>query len=68
LFIYSTGGDFIKYKELIKKLESAGWKKLRTGKHAVYEKEGKKIPVPNHSSKEVPTGTCNKILKAAGLI
>ncbi|HOF32679.1 MAG TPA: type II toxin-antitoxin system HicA family toxin [Spirochaetota bacterium] len=60
-------GGFIKYKELIKKLEAAGWKKIRTGKHAVYEKEGKIIPVPNHSRKEVPTGTCNKILKDAGI-
>ncbi len=48
-------------------LETAGWKKQRTGKHAVYERGGVIIPVPNHSSKEVPTGTCNKILKMAGL-
>jgi len=26
-------------------------------------KNGKKIIIPFHGSKEVPTGTCNKILK-----
>jgi hypothetical protein len=28
---------------------------------------GRLIRIDNHGSKEVPTGTCNAILKAAGL-
>lgn len=29
--------------------------------------DGKKMPIPRHDSKEVPGGTCNKILKWAGV-
>ena len=60
----------MKVSELQKLLKQAGcyldedytrhewWYSPRTGKH---------FPVPRHKSKEVPSGTLNKILKAAGL-
>ncbi|MDR3261599.1 MAG: type II toxin-antitoxin system HicA family toxin [Tannerella sp.] len=31
--------------------------------HREYTKNGRKIIIPFHGSKEVPTGTCSKILK-----
>ena len=57
---------FMKFSELYKKLERAGWQIERTKKHHIYihpEKEGIKIPVGKHSSHEVPTGTLKSILK-----
>lgn len=61
----------MKYNELKKKLKKAGWSFLRQGKgsHEVWQNAETKqrIIVANHGSKEVPTGTANKILKDAGL-
>jgi predicted RNA binding protein YcfA (HicA-like mRNA interferase family) len=31
--------------------------------HRHYEKNGKILIIPFHGAKEVPTGTCNKILR-----
>lgn len=35
--------------------------------HKYYEYKGTVFAVPMHGAKEVPTGTCNKILKIVGL-
>ncbi|MDR0667836.1 MAG: type II toxin-antitoxin system HicA family toxin [Prevotellaceae bacterium] len=35
--------------------------------HRDYEKHGIILRIPYHGSKEVPTGTCKKILKALGV-
>ena len=59
----------MKFSELRRKLERDGWYIERTAKHHIYVHRVKpgKIPVGKHSSEEVPKGTLNSILKAAGL-
>lgn len=49
----------MKVNELLKILKADGWYLHRNGKG--------QIPVPRHQSKEVATGTLNKILEDAGL-
>jgi predicted RNA binding protein YcfA (HicA-like mRNA interferase family) len=51
-------------------LEQAGFRLLKEkGSIRYYGKAGveRLVPVDYHGSKEVPTGTCQAILKAAGL-
>lgn len=57
----------MKRRDLIKKLEAAGYKEDRNdGNHAIYEKENSRpLQVPNH--RELNENTANAILKAAGL-
>jgi mRNA interferase HicA len=57
----------VKRRDLVKKLESAGYREDRTdGGHAIYEKEGSRpVQVPNH--REINENTARAILKAAGL-
>lgn len=57
----------MKRRDLIKKLESAGYTKDRDdGNHTIYEKKGKRpVQVPRH--REVNENTANSILKTAGL-
>lgn len=59
----------MKSSELVRKAERAGWKLLYQdgSSHRYYEKDEKVVCIPFHGSKEVPTGTCNKILKQLGL-
>jgi mRNA interferase HicA len=59
----------MKFNELYKKLEKAGWFRARTKKHHIYkhDKIGGAIQVGKHGPEEVPTGTLHKILKQAGL-
>ena len=59
----------MKFSELYKLLEKHGWEKREGKKHAKYVHPKFKdfIPVGRHSSREVPTGTLNKILKDARL-
>lgn len=58
----------MKYSSLLKKLEEDGWYLVRTNKHRIYRHPVKpgQLTVPFHS-KEVATGTANRILKDAGL-
>jgi predicted RNA binding protein YcfA (HicA-like mRNA interferase family) len=56
--------------ELIRLLEDDGWYCVRQrASHAIYRHAQKpgQLTVPVHKGKEVPTGTLNSILKAAGL-
>jgi len=56
----------VKRRDLIKKLETAGYSLNRIGDHAIYEKEGgRPVQVPNHT--EINENTAKAILKAAGL-
>lgn len=57
----------MKHRDLIKKLEAAGYKEVRNdGGHAIYEKANSRpLQVPNH--REINENTANAILKAAGL-
>jgi len=60
----------MKFSELTRLLEKNGFKIVKQkGSIRFYKKVGwdKLIRVDFHGSKEVPTGTCNAILKAAGL-
>ena len=59
-----------KISELVRLLEKNGFKIVKQkGSIRYYGKPGweKLIRVDYHGSKEIPTGTCNAILKAAGL-
>ena len=60
----------MKFSELVRLLEKKGFKVVKEkGSIRYYEKSGwdKLIRVDYHGSKEVPTGTCRSILKAAGI-
>lgn len=59
-----------KFSELIKMLKKDGWYVYRHGaNHDLYRHPTKvgQLTVARHGSKEVPRGTYNSILKAAGL-
>jgi predicted RNA binding protein YcfA (HicA-like mRNA interferase family) len=60
----------VKFSELVRLLEENGFKIVKEkGSIRYYGKAGwnKLIRVDYHGSKEVPTGTCYAIMKAAGL-
>jgi predicted RNA binding protein YcfA (HicA-like mRNA interferase family) len=60
----------VKFSELVRLLEQNGFTLIKEkGSIRYYGKEGwdRLIRVDYHGSKEVPTGTCNAILKAAGI-
>jgi predicted RNA binding protein YcfA (HicA-like mRNA interferase family) len=60
----------LKFTELIRLLESNGFTLVRQkGSVRYYGKAGwpRLIRVDYHGPKEVPTGTCHTILKAAGV-
>lgn len=60
----------MKFSELVRLLEKNGFRLIREkGSIRYYGKAGsdKLIRLDYHGSKEVPTGTCYAILKAAGI-
>jgi len=60
----------MKFNELVRLLERNGFTLVREkGSIRYYGKPGldRLIRIDYHGAKEVPTGTCNAILKAAGL-
>jgi len=60
----------MKFSELVRLLERNGFDIVKEkGSIRYYSKEGVEnlIRIDYHSSKEVPKGTCEAILKAAGL-
>jgi predicted RNA binding protein YcfA (HicA-like mRNA interferase family) len=60
----------LKFNELIKLLEKKGFKIVKQkGSIRYYGKKGwnRLIRVDYHGAKEVPTGTCHAILRAAGI-
>ncbi len=60
----------MRFSQLIHVLEKSGFRLLKEkGSIRYYSKPGhdKLIRVDYHGSKEVPTGTCHAILKAAGI-
>jgi predicted RNA binding protein YcfA (HicA-like mRNA interferase family) len=60
----------VKFSELVRLLEHNGFEIVKEkGSIRYYGKDGwnKLIRVDYHGSKEIPTGTCDAILKAAGL-
>jgi predicted RNA binding protein YcfA (HicA-like mRNA interferase family) len=60
----------MKFSELVRLLEKNGFQLLKEkGSIRYYSKPGhdKLVRVDFHGPKEVPTGTCHAILKAAGI-
>ena len=59
----------MRFNELVRKLESGGWKLKRTGKSSlrIFEKNGEELVVHYHGRAEVPKGTAEAILKKAGV-
>ena len=60
----------MKFSELVRLLERNGFELIREkGSIRYYGKPGldKLIRIDYHGSREVPTGTCESILKVAGL-
>ena len=60
----------MRFSELVRLLERNGFRLLREkGSVRYYQKPGvdRVIRVDYHGLKEVPTGTCTAILKAAGI-
>ena len=60
----------MRFSELVRVLERNGFNLIKEkGSIRYYSKPGhdKLIRVDYHGSKEVPTGTCHAILKAAGI-
>ena len=60
----------MKFSELVRTLEENGFRIIREkGSIRYYAKPGfdKLIRIDYHGSREIPSGTCNFILKAAGL-
>lgn len=60
----------MKFNELVRLLEREGFRLLKEkGSIRYYGKPGfeRLIRVDYHGSKEIPTGTCHAILKAAGI-
>ena len=60
----------MRFSELVRLLEQNGFSLLREkGSIRYYAKPGvdRLIRIDYHGAKEVPTGTCQAILKAAGL-
>lgn len=60
----------MRFSELVKTLENDGFRLLKEkGSVRYYRKPGhdRLIRVDYHGPKEVPTGTCHAILKAAGI-
>lgn len=56
----------MKFSELVRLLEGNGFELTREkGSVRYYRKAG--VRVDYHGSKEIPTGTCRAILKAAGI-
>jgi predicted RNA binding protein YcfA (HicA-like mRNA interferase family) len=62
--------SFVKFSELVRMLEYNGFTLIKEkGSIRYYGKPGieQLVRIDYHGSKEVPTGTCHAILKAAGL-
>jgi predicted RNA binding protein YcfA (HicA-like mRNA interferase family) len=60
----------LRFSELVKTIENDGFQLLKEkGSIRYYRKPGhdRLIRVDYHGPKEVPTGTCHAILKAAGI-
>lgn len=58
----------MKSSELHRQIKKCGWMFLKAeGSHYIYEKDGRKYPVPFHGAKEIGEGLRKKIVKEMGL-
>lgn len=69
-FVMFNNHSNMNAKQLVKRLETEGWRETRVrGSHRIFKHPEKTqtIVVPDHGSKDIATGTLNRILKDAGL-
>jgi predicted RNA binding protein YcfA (HicA-like mRNA interferase family) len=69
-WLKGRGEITVKFSELVRLLEKEGFRIIKEkGSVRYYGKSGwpRLIRVDYHGVKEVPTGTCHSILKAAGI-
>lgn len=58
----------MKARDVIRKLQKAGWEcKPGYRKHLNMVKDGRKVPIPYHPSKDIPVGTLLAIEKQTGV-
>jgi predicted RNA binding protein YcfA (HicA-like mRNA interferase family) len=60
----------MKVRDLIRRLESSGWRlKATKGSHRQFRhpEKGLVVTVPGHPGKDIPVGTLKAVLRSAGL-
>lgn len=58
----------MKSSEFHRLVQLNGWNEVRqAGSHIIYEKDGKRVAVPYHGSKEIGKGLVQKLKKEMGL-
>ncbi len=58
----------MKSSEFHRLVQLNGWNEVRqAGSHIIYEKNGKRVAVPYHGSKEIGKGLVQKLKKEMGL-
>lgn len=68
--VYSTGGIFLKVRDVMKKIEADGWYLVTTkGSHRQYKHPLKpgRITLAGHPADDLATGTLNSIFKQANI-
>ncbi|NJL27121.1 MAG: addiction module toxin, HicA family [Thermoanaerobaculia bacterium] len=54
-------------REVIRKLQAAGWQLTRIrGSHHILKKDGKTVPVPVHAGRDLGSGLLHRIEKQTG--
>lgn len=54
-------------RDVIRKLQDAGWTQLRHSKHLIVTKDGKICPIPIHGSADIKIGTLVSIERITGV-
>ncbi len=68
IFVVPNNKRDMKSTEFHRMVRRNGWTEIRqTGSHIIYEKDGKKVTVPDHGSKEMKKGLVEAIKKQMGL-
>ena len=60
----------MKIRDVVRMIEEDGWREIRIrGSHRQFKNPSKpgRVTIAGHSSKDLPPGTLNSILKQAGL-
>jgi predicted RNA binding protein YcfA (HicA-like mRNA interferase family) len=68
--LFKFEGGFVKCSELLRILRRGGWVEIsQRGSHVKFKHPHKLtiIVVPNHGSKEIATGTLQRIIKDSGI-
>ncbi|MDO5523670.1 MAG: type II toxin-antitoxin system HicA family toxin [Bacteroidia bacterium] len=59
----------MKYSEFLRQAKKNGWQFERPGKgsHEIWEKDGQRVSIPNHGTKEMPKGLERSLKKEMGM-